>query len=78
MRQFDEKLSKYLLRKITNFWGLRTKAIPDNENQESGMVKEDEGESDNNESKQGKFYVYYMFAPPWARHAKPVLYLQQL
>ena len=22
-------------------------------------------------------YVYYMLAPPWARHKEPILYLQQ-
>ena len=30
----DEKLSKYLLRKITNYWGLRSKAAQDGDKEE--------------------------------------------
>ena len=37
-----------------------------------------DAEDSEEEEEMGKFYVYYMFAPPWARNAKPVLYLQQL
>jgi len=27
--------------------------------------------------KKDEDYVYYMLAPPWARHKDPILYLQQ-
>lgn len=59
----DEKLSKYNLRKVTNYWGLRS-SVGAAENSRADSQSEDYQE-----------YIYYMFAPPWARHAKPVLYL---
>ena len=58
----DEKLSKYNLRKVTTFWGLRSSI--GNMNQ-----------ADDTQTEEHQEYIYYMFAPPWARHAKPVLYL---
>lgn len=38
---------------------------------EEGSVDDDLGYNKEEE------YVYYMLAPPWARHRDPILYLQQ-
>ena len=78
---------RYQLRRVTQFWGLKggtqkrsgkgsgaPSTQPDRNNtegNEQGSLDDDLGYSRDEE------YVYYMLAPPWARHKEPILYLQQ-
>jgi len=39
----DEKLSKYMLRKIPDYWGLRTPALPEIDSQDNSRIDDDYG-----------------------------------
>ena len=83
----DDQMLRYQLRRVTQFWGLKggtqkrsgkgsgaPSMQPDRNNtegNEQGSLDDDLGYSRDEE------YVYYMLAPPWARHKEPILYLQQ-
>ena len=83
----DDQMLKYQLRRVTQFWGMRSgtngkkstgrggqsnsSPIPDRDIVRSEGSVDDMG----NPIVREEDYVYYMLAPPWARHKEPILYL---
>ena len=68
---------EFQLRRVAQYWGLKSNATKRGSKNSSPSrrdrtkvedpIPEEAGEDD---------YVYYMLAPPWARHKEPILYLQ--
>ena len=75
---------KYQLRRVTQFWGLKNGSNGKKHTSRGGStgnhspppqnrdVVGSEGSVDYTKEEE---YVYYMLAPPWARHKEPILYL---
>ena len=79
---------KYQLRRVTQFWGLKNGSNGKKQTSRGGStgnpspppqnrdVVGSEGSVDNmGYNTKEEEYVYYMLAPPWARHKEPILYL---
>lgn len=68
----DDQMFKYQLRRVTQFWGIRSGAT-----KKASGRGEDLDQEGTNGAPDEEEYVYYMLAPHWARHKDPILYLQQ-
>lgn len=80
----DFQMIKYQLRKVTAFWGVKSggsgRQRRNSLDRTSPSVRTDNESimrSATDNGNNGEDYVYYMLAPPWARHKDPILYLQQ-
>jgi len=74
---------KYQLRRVTQFWGNKSKNNKTREGTSPTLNRDELGSAEGNSVdddlgySREEEYVYYMLAPPWARHRDPILYLQQ-
>ena len=75
---------QYQLRRVTQFWGLRNNGGTNSKknsttgklNNSADLVDEEASMEELATSRRvDEDYVYYMLAPPWARHKEPILYL---
>ena len=75
----DFQMIKYQLRRVTQFWGVKNNSKSkkdisklDSQSRGDDSLLEVKPASINDED-----YMFYMLAPPWARHKDPILYLRQ-
>ena len=75
----DEMMLQYQLRRVTTYWGLKSGGNKKRGERPPDRDVVDESSMNDEIATQSKEeeYVYYMLAPPWARHRDPILYLQQ-
>ena len=82
----DDQMLQYQLRRVTQFWGLRSNGTGSNSkknsttgkmNNSADLVDEENPSMEDlaTSPRAEDDYVYYMLAPPWARHKEPILYL---
>ena len=75
----DDSMLKYQLRRVPQYWGLKSGVKKRNKEERSQNSGEDLEEFESNPvvGKEDETYVYYMLAPWWAKVKNPILYLQQ-
>ena len=76
----DFQMIKYQLRKVTQFWGVKNNS-KSKKDFSSKMESQSHGGDDSllevkPASNNDEDYMFYMLAPPWARHKDPILYLR--
>ena len=89
----DDQMLQYQLRRVTQFWGMRSGGNGKKQNSsvrsggfsggahemgDGGSMQDDLGGGQGTTAgavSRDEEYVYYMLAPPWARHKEPILYL---
>jgi hypothetical protein len=62
---------KFQLRRVPQFWGLKSKKKQTEERTHSDDLEENPLTATDEET-----YLYYMLAPNWARNKTPILYLK--
>lgn len=86
----DEELTKYQLRRISQFWGVNSNGSNKDhhghlgKSSSHGSPKANIASAVNSSNKKFSLspsktdvesYIYYMLAPPWVRNKNPILYL---